>query len=77
MMEKGVAFTMKEALRLGIIDGVRNGKMRNQEAALALHLSIRQIIRIKKKVEEGGPYVGYYTETGEGLQGGYIPSKTA
>lgn len=55
MKKKEVAFTMKEATRWGIIEAVRKGKMTNKEAALALNLSARQIIRIKKKVEEKGP----------------------
>ena len=55
MKKKEVAFTMKEATRLGIIEAVRKGKMTNKEAASALKLSVRQIIRIKKKVEEKGP----------------------
>lgn len=55
MREKEVAFTIKEATRYGIIDAVRKGKMTNKEAALALNLSVRQVIRIKKRVEEKGP----------------------
>jgi len=54
--EKEVAFTMKEATRFGVIEAVKKGKMTNKEAALTLNLSARQIIRIKKKVDEKGPY---------------------
>lgn len=46
MREKEVTFTIMELKRFSIINATRMGKMTNKKAALALNLSVRQIIRI-------------------------------
>ena len=46
---------MEDAKRYGVIETLLERKMTNNEAALALNLSKRQIQRIKKKVRQKGP----------------------
>ncbi|MCX8021487.1 MAG: hypothetical protein N2745_01780, partial [Syntrophorhabdaceae bacterium] len=55
MREKELTFTIMEATRFSIINATRTGKMTLKEVSLALNVSVRQIIRIKKNVEEKGP----------------------
>jgi len=48
-------FTLKEAIRYGIIRSLNRKKMTNNEAALAMGCSKRQVQRIKKRVQQIGP----------------------
>jgi len=54
-MSREVTFTMKEVTRYGVIQAVLEKRMSTVEAAAALHLSARQIKRIKKKIQQLGP----------------------
>lgn len=54
-MNREVTFTMKEMTRYEVIHAVLEKKMTIGEAAEALHLSARQIKRIKKKLTHQGP----------------------
>jgi len=54
-MRGEVTFTMKEVTRYRIVQRVLEGKIVNKEAASALGLSIRQVKRLKRKVEHLGP----------------------
>lgn len=54
-MNREEIITLKEMTRHGIIKALLDGNMNNKEAAKSLKLSIRQVIRIKKKVLENGP----------------------
>ena len=54
-MEREVAFTMREMTRYGVMQAVLEKKMTTLEAAATLHLSPRQIKRIKKKIQQLGP----------------------
>ena len=54
-MRGEVTFTMKEVTRYRIVQRVLEGKIVNREAASALGLSIRQVKRLKRKVEHLGP----------------------
>ena len=54
-MDREVSFTMREMTRCGVIQTVLEKKMTTLEAAAALHLSARQIKRIKKKIHQLGP----------------------
>lgn len=47
-------FTQKEQEKLAIIQGTLTGKLTNEQAAIMLGISIRQIKRLKKKVREEG-----------------------
>ena len=51
---RGVTFTMKDMKRYGVVKAVMERKMTNSEGAAALDLSVRQIKRIKRKVERQG-----------------------
>ena len=51
-----VTFTMREATRYSLIHSLLEGKMVNKDAASALRLSLRQIKRLKKKVELKGAF---------------------
>lgn len=48
-------FTLKETMRYGIIKSLHRKKMTNNEAALAMGCSKRQVQRIKRRVEQIGP----------------------
>lgn len=48
-------FTLKETMLYGIIESLHRKKMTNNEAALAIGCSKRQVQRIKKRVEQIGP----------------------
>ncbi len=47
-------FTQKEQEKLAIIQGTLTGKLTNEQAAIMLGISTRQIKRLKKKVREEG-----------------------
>ncbi len=47
-------FTQKEQKKLAIIQGTLTGKLTNEQAAIMLGISTRQIKRLKKKVREEG-----------------------
>ena len=53
-MANEVTFTMKEAKKLGIIHETLEGRMTVSKAANILHLSERQIYRLRAKVQEEG-----------------------
>lgn len=50
-MRGELTFTMKEMTRYDVIQSLLEEKMINREAALALSLSVRQVQRLKRKVE--------------------------
>ncbi|MFH1623768.1 MAG: ISNCY family transposase [Pseudomonadota bacterium] len=54
-MRGEVTFTMKEVTRYSVIQSLLERKMVNREAARAIGLSLRQVQRIKRKVESLGP----------------------
>lgn len=54
-MRGEVTFTMREVTRYSIIQSLLEGKMVNKEAVLSLNLSLRQVQRMKRKVEVLGP----------------------
>lgn len=54
-MRGEVTFTMKDVTRLSVVQSLLEGKMVNREAALALGLSMRQVQRMKRRVEVLGP----------------------
>ena len=54
-MRGEVTFTMKEMTRYSVIQSLLERKMVNREAAQAIGLSLRQVQRIKRKVESLGP----------------------
>lgn len=51
---RGVTFTMEDMKRYSVVKAVMDGKMTNSEGAAALDLSVRQIKRVKRKVERQG-----------------------
>ena len=53
-MREGVIFTMEEVKRYGVIKALLEGKMSNEEAALALGICVRQIQRLKQEVAQLG-----------------------
>ncbi|MGC9976899.1 MAG: hypothetical protein ABSC57_09350 [Syntrophales bacterium] len=50
-MRGEMTFTMKEMTRYDVIQSLLEEKMINREAALVLSLSVRQVQRLKRKVE--------------------------
>jgi len=44
----------KELPRAGLIKAARAGRITNRQAAAALHLTVRQIQRLKRRFESGG-----------------------
>src|SRR5438034_1500291 len=49
-------FTMsrKELPRAGLVKAALAGRITNRQAATALHLSVRQVQRLKRRLETGG-----------------------
>ena len=45
----------KEVPRAGLVKAALAGKITNQQGATALHLSVRQFQRLKRRYQEGGP----------------------
>ena len=45
----------KELPRAGLVQAALAGKITNREGAAALHLTVRQFQRLKRRVREGGP----------------------
>ena len=74
-MRGEVTFTMKEMTRYGIIQSLLEGKMVNREAALALDLSMRQVKRLKRKVEPLGPAGVLHGNKGRLPAHAYSPEK--
>lgn len=51
---RGVTFTMEDMKRYSVVKAVMDRKMTNSEGAAALDCSVRQLKRIKRKVERHG-----------------------
>ena len=56
-METWETLTMsrKEVPRVGLLKAALAGRITNTEGALALHLSVRQFQRLKRRVQAAGP----------------------
>lgn len=50
-----VAFTMQQVTRLSVVQHLQQGGIHNQEAAEALGRSVRQVQRLRRRVEQLGP----------------------
>ncbi len=61
---RGEVIFMKDVKRYSVMDQLNKGAMTNGEAATALNLSVRQIKRIKKKVQEKGLHGLIHGNTG-------------
>lgn len=53
-MKRGVTFMREDVKRYGVAKAVIDARMTNREGAAALHLSIRQLQRIKIKIKQRG-----------------------
>jgi len=45
----------KELPRAGLVKAALAGRITNRQAATALHLTVRQVQRLKRRFEAGGP----------------------
>src|SRR3989304_749168 len=54
MKEEVIALSQKEVNKYSIIKDLLDCKLKNKEAARLLNLSVRQVIRLKKKLKRAG-----------------------
>lgn len=64
MTDQEMTLTMTQAQRLQAVQAARHGHMTNRQAADALHLSVRQVQRIKRKLEAHGPAAARHGNSG-------------